>query len=647
MRKKSLLLILSVVSILGCGHDREEFSSSLENGSTLEDGDIVQVLWHGVPVWAEIRSGLAIFSGDIVVGTVDEVEVYDGGPLPVSAGRATLGSLWDTPQHIDWTILSGCLPENEAMVEEALDMWTTATDGFFQFHHEPEPFNGPYLSQGWLQFKCATDMCVSYQVGNYGQIPHVMGVADCDDAGDVAHEVGHTLGLFHEHQRRDRNSKIKVNWMSIPFTKWINYYTYDAGFPNGQDYGPVDFDSIMMYGSYVGSYCPEGGVPCMNERGSQNTWGWSDEFSAGDIYGMARRYTDSWYTIDNENVESTPRIDPLISTFAFDQPRSMDRDLVTVGKFCDDGTASSDWNNDDILEYDPIYNNWVVYCDGLKNGTNLNADGFPFDEVRMGDFTSDPADDEDYDDFITNEPQYNNWIISEKGSGTWTNYNSVVNDDVEDVNFGTFCLSSYVEGTVDAIRQVEDPDLQQNVLEVSCGPNAPWETFEPISTHPTELLIADFNEDGWSDMVRKSGTSTIEMAFGGTGYDMQTNLPEWYTPYTFYRVSNTLNMTVFTVDDLHVGKFEMGGKNDIVYRVRDQNGVWRWYIMREMIHVVESSEDVILFYNVVSRGTSEYATLNTLPVGDLDWILADLIEYEEDTQRDFTEIVMRIPSDIQ
>jgi len=559
MQSKTIIMYLLVIFFCGCGDNQEEFASSEELSVDIPDGSIVQVLYNDVPVWVEIRNQQAIFSGDIVVGHIDEVEIYEGGPLPASAGRATIASLWDNPSNIDWTMRPSCGWPDWQRIRAGLDMWEIATDGFFQFTYRSYPgWNGPYQSQGWMQFKCAqAGDCVSYQVGNYGQIPHVMGVDGCDDPDDVAHEVGHTLGLFHEHQRVDRGTKISIHWNEIPVDKWINYYIYDSAFPNGKDYGPIDFDSIMIYGSHNNTYCPNTGPPCMDRLGTGDTWHSHASFSPGDLYGMARRYSDSWYTLDSEMYPTYEDI-ALISVFGFGQDRSMDEEYISVGKFCDDDPA--EWNNDDIIEYDPNNTSWTVYCDGGFSGTPWNNDANSFGSVAFGEFSSDPAEDEGFTDVIRNESNYNNWEISESGSGQWQIFNTHVTDDIEDVKFGTFCAASVIEGTSDAIRAYFDPDYEVHKIQVSCSANEAWDDLAVAKIDLSEVILGDIDGNGYSDIVRKADPSHIEIAFGGPG--------TWFTPYEFYRVDTTINDWGFDISDIHVGKFDYGSTDDLLYQTR-------------------------------------------------------------------------------
>jgi len=60
-------------------------------------------------------------------------------------------------------------------------------------------------------------------------------------------ELGHAIGLFHEHTRRDRDNHIQVKWNEIVAGKENNFEILTA---NAQHLGEYDYGSIMHYGEY-------------------------------------------------------------------------------------------------------------------------------------------------------------------------------------------------------------------------------------------------------------------------------------------------------------------------------------------------------------------------------------------------------------
>lgn len=73
------------------------------------------------------------------------------------------------------------------------------------------------------------------------------------------HELGHVLGLWHEHQRVDRDRYVRVNWNAVTDGSQNAQYSIVPGALNPKDTatGPYDFLSVMHYGkssSKIGSH---------------------------------------------------------------------------------------------------------------------------------------------------------------------------------------------------------------------------------------------------------------------------------------------------------------------------------------------------------------------------------------------------------
>ncbi|GGL73946.1 hypothetical protein GCM10010840_10040 [Deinococcus aerolatus] len=71
-------------------------------------------------------------------------------------------------------------------------------------------------------------------------------LADRCSTGSIIHEFGHTLGLFHEQTRPDRDQYVEIVWANIP-ADWQSQYEIRSG---SAGYGAYDFDSIMHYPAY-------------------------------------------------------------------------------------------------------------------------------------------------------------------------------------------------------------------------------------------------------------------------------------------------------------------------------------------------------------------------------------------------------------
>lgn len=187
----------------------------------------------------EIIQGIAIFEGDIMLGEVDQYGALPQKIVPRGLGRSDAFGRWPDG------IVPYLIPENTSKIQkervaEAIEHWSKETRLTFVARGTAQQT----LYPNYIRFE-SSNSCASY-VGMQGGEQPVL-VSDACSVGSIVHEIGHALGLFHEHTRPDRDNYAQVNWEEIVAGKEINFETLGAG---AQTYGPYDYGSIMHYGEY-------------------------------------------------------------------------------------------------------------------------------------------------------------------------------------------------------------------------------------------------------------------------------------------------------------------------------------------------------------------------------------------------------------
>ena len=98
------------------------------------------------------------------------------------------------------------------------------------------------------------------------------------------HEMGHVLGLIHEHQRKDRDDYIIVYTNRVPFAFRHNFRKRCFS----GNYSEFDFQSVMMYGSYA--FMPDTTRPSMTRLDGSKFQGGGDICSDKDKIGIRKLY---------------------------------------------------------------------------------------------------------------------------------------------------------------------------------------------------------------------------------------------------------------------------------------------------------------------------------------------------------------------
>jgi uncharacterized repeat protein (TIGR01451 family) len=235
--------------------------------------------WMGQAVTYSVIDGWNIVEGDIIAGRAT--------PGPFGLTTASTAQLWPLVggvRKVPYTIANG-----SSNTTAAISYVNTALTGILQW--VPQTTETNYvtfnLDPGNLSGSCQSS------VGMVGGQQFIQGSVNCG-VDTMAHEMGHAIGLLHEHQRADRNTWITINTANAdkPFVAG----NIDPATLNAQTVGLYDHASLMHYGAF--NFTKNGlavieskpaGIPLSNSTG----------YTPGDIDQIRRLYgaTPSTVTI--------------------------------------------------------------------------------------------------------------------------------------------------------------------------------------------------------------------------------------------------------------------------------------------------------------------------------------------------------------
>ena len=220
----------------------------------------------------------AVVEGDIIVGTADDMEATQGPARDGLEGIIVRGVQFRWTEGVIPYAIHPALVRPERVIE-AIDHWHGRTPIRFI------PFNAQQ-HRDYVVFKSGSG-CSSH-VGRQGGRQVVIVGGACT-AGNIIHEIGHTVGLWHEQSRSDRDQYIEVVRQNIITGMEHNF---DQQLTDGDDVGPYDYASIMHYPP--DAFARQLGMLTIRARGGQAI-GQRTGLSEGDVAAVRAIYPDLYW----------------------------------------------------------------------------------------------------------------------------------------------------------------------------------------------------------------------------------------------------------------------------------------------------------------------------------------------------------------
>jgi len=334
--RRSILALASLL-LIGCAAGSDATAPDVRRGTFLLNGEAVDLQY-------EVIDGKFVFDHDIVLKPESELVPGKTTQPLYKYGTGATSYLW--PKAIvPYTIASNVTTPGR--IRDAMKEWEAKT----AIRFVARTTQAAYVT---FTEEAGNGVCRA-QLGYDGGRQYVYlrdtKISTACSTAVLVHEIGHTLGFYHEHQRSDRDSYVKINWGCVSLAAAFSIMT------NGVKVGPYDINSTMHYRST--SLTPKsgcGGYAIYKKDGSLLLHDWAT-LSAGDIAATAKLYGAPVTDRDGDGVLDTVDNCPTVANKS-----QLDTDKDKKGDACD-----TDDDNDGVLDT-------ADKCPTVANASQADAD---------------------------------------------------------------------------------------------------------------------------------------------------------------------------------------------------------------------------------------------------------------------------------
>jgi hypothetical protein len=285
---KTAALMLGV-ALCGAACSPDDVSSlSTGSGESKRKTGVLLIESRPVITYEEVNGEL-IFNGDMAL------RPSQVGPLPSAGGELgtnhqellTHSTIARWPHGIVYYTLAPDLSSTlRAKITDAINHWMSRTP--LQF--VPREGQADYVT-----FRYTTAGYAYADLGRQGG-QQFINLGEANPVGVIVHEMGHTLGLLHEHTRPDRDTYVNIIWGNVRAGLEENFHILT----DGTRVGPYDEASIMHYPSYELS--ANGGPTILRKDGSTVTASYAG-LSTQDVSSIKQLYgfTNPILFVDDDN----------------------------------------------------------------------------------------------------------------------------------------------------------------------------------------------------------------------------------------------------------------------------------------------------------------------------------------------------------